>query len=379
MIIKNAAVYTPEGKFEEKDIIISKDIFAENAETGEEVINAQGYYAIPGLTDIHFHGCAGYDFCDGEVEAIHKIASFQAKRGVTGIVPATMTLDEDTLLKVCKSATVFQKAQTQGKYNKSAVLCGIYMEGPFVAGEKKGAQNAAYIKSPDKRLFDTMQNSCNGLIKIVTVAPEREGALDFIRAKSKEVIISIAHTKADYDTALTAFENGASHVTHLYNAMEPFSHRHPGVIGAAADAGADIELICDGVHVHPAVVRTTIKMIGEDHVIFVSDSMRGAGLPEGIYSLGRQEVKVCGNKATLPDGTIAGSVKSLMDCMKTAVREMDIPLETAVKCAAVNPAKRIGIYEWCGSIEPGKMANLVLLDKENLEVQKVFLKGQELF
>ncbi len=379
MIIKNASVYTPEGKFEKKDIVINGEYFAEKAKADEEVLNAGECYAIPGLTDIHFHGCGGYDFCDGEVEAIHKIASFQAKCGVTGMIPATMTLDEESLLKICRAASSFHKAQDMGKYQQDATFWGIYLEGPFISKEKKGAQNGQYIRKPDKKLYDAICQESGRLIKLVTIAPEEEGAMEFIRDIKKEVIVSIGHTKADYNTALAAFENGAGHVTHLYNAMEPFSHRQPGVTGAAADSGASVELICDGIHVHPAMVRSTIKMMGEDRVIFVSDSMRAAGLPEGTYSLGKQEVTVIGNRAILADGTIAGSVKSLMDCMKIAVKEMRIPLETAVRCAAVNPAKKAGVYQWCGSIELGKTANLVLLDKENLTVRKVFIKGQELF
>ncbi len=167
-------------------------------------------------------------------------------------------------------------------------------------------------------------------------------------------------------------------MTHLYNAMPPYSHRAPGVVGAAADSGAEAELICDGVHIHPAAVRTTFKMLGEDKIIFISDSMMATGLEDGDYSLGGQAVKVTGTLATLKDGTIAGSATNLMDCMRRAVLDMKIPLEKAVKCAAVNPAKSVGIYDQYGSITAGKIANLVLLRKSDLSLYKVVLKGQVL-
>ena len=193
------------------------------------------------------------------------------------------------------------------------------------------------------------------------------------------MIISLAHTDADYDTSVRAFEKGANHVTHLYNAMNPYTHRAPGPIGAAADTGGvDVELICDGVHIHPAAVRTTFKIFGDERIIFISDSMRAAGLEDGSYTLGGQEVEVVGNLATLKDGTIAGSVTNLMDCLRTAVLKMGIPLEKAVKCAAVNPAKCIGIYDRCGSITAGKYADLVLLKKENFEIVNVIMEGKVL-
>lgn len=377
MIIKNAMVYTQEGNFKVQDICMSGEFFA-NVCDEDDVLNAEGCYAIPGLTDIHFHGCVGYDFCDGNVEAIDKIASFQAREGITTIVPATMTVEEDALFRVCRAAADYFEKQELGQYEKNALLCGINMEGPFISREKAGAQNPVFIRKPDAVLFDDLQEASGGLIKLLAIAPEAEGAISFIREKSGKLILSVAHTAAGYDTAMEAFAAGAGHVTHLYNAMSPLSHREPGIVGAAVDTKAEVELICDGVHVHPSMVRTTIQMMGEDKVIFISDSMRATGLADGNYTLGGQAVTVTGNRAALEDGTLAGSVTSLMECLKIAVSEMKIPLETAVKCAAVNPAKCVGIYDRYGSITPGKYANLVLLDKEDLSVRKVFLKGREI-
>lgn len=377
MIIKNASVYTEEGRFEVKDVYVKGTEFAAQASDGdEEVIDGTGCYAIPGLTDLHFHGCMGKDFCDGTMEAVDTMAEYEASIGVTTIAPATMTMDEDTLYRVCETAARYREAQAKGEKQGKAILAGINMEGPFIAKDKMGAQNPAYIRSADSELFENMQKKCGGIIKLVAIAPETEGAMDFIKAKKDETVLSIAHTMSDYDTAMEAFHAGASHVTHLYNAMLPYSHRAPGVVGAAADAGAEVELICDGVHIHPAAVRATFKLFGDDKVILISDSMMATGLEDGDYSLGGQAVKVVGNLATLADGTIAGSATNLMDCMRTAVKKMGIPLESAVKCAAVNSAKSIGIYDKFGSITPGKTANLVLLNKEDLSLNKVVLQGE---
>lgn len=376
MIIKNAVVYTENGVFEEKDIVIENDRFA-GTTTDEMVVDGSGCYAIPGLTDIHFHGCVGYDFCDGTKEAIARMAEYEASVGVTTIVPATMTLAEETLLGICEAAAKYHKEQDQ--YTGKAILCGINMEGPFIASSKKGAQNPAYIQKPDTKLFDRCNKASDGIIKLVAIAPEVEGAMEFIHEKKGETVLSIAHTATDYDTAVKALEIGASHVTHLYNAMNPLSHRAPGPIGAAADDdNCEVELITDGVHSHPAVVRTTFRIFGDDRIILISDSMMATGLEDGQYQLGGQEVTVKGNRAQLADGTIAGSATNLLDCLRTAVLEMNIPLESAVKCAAVNSAKSVGIYDEYGSITDGKVANVVLLKKEDLTVQKVILRGKPL-
>lgn len=379
MKIVHGHVYTEEAGFVQKNVNIQGNLIAgEEADNtpDEDVIDAEGCYVIPGLTDIHFHGCAGYDFCDDSVEAMKAIAAYQASVGVTTMIPATMTLPEEELVKICRTAADYARIRQMQQH--LAMFCGINLEGPFVSREKLGAQNPAYLQLPDQELFEKLQQESNGLIRMVDIAPELQGAMEFIQKNAGEVVISLAHTAADYETAKAAFEAGATHVTHLFNAMNPFVHREPGVIGAAADAGAYAELICDGVHIHPAAVRGILKMLGEDRIIFISDSMMATGLADGDYHLGGQPVKVVGRKAFLKDGTIAGSVTNLMECMRRAVLEMQIPLETAVKCAAVNPAKHMGLYEKCGSITPGKVANLVILDKESLEIRQVILNGNAL-
>lgn len=368
--IVNGLVFREEGSFEPAtvylcdDRIVSEDTYLAS-EAPEALTDAEGCYVIPGLTDIHFHGCMGSDCCDGTEEAFRVIAQYELRQGVTSITPATMTMSEDVLAGICRSAKDFSCAD-------GADFCGLYMEGPFISPAKKGAQNEKYICPADTEMLKRLQQASGGLIRTVTVAPEAEGAMDFIRENSASINISLAHTTADYETAKEALSCGASQLTHTYNAMMPFSHRAPGPIGAAADSSHCMaELICDGIHIHPAVVRTTFKIFGDDRIILISDSMRAAGLEDGEYDLGGQTVTVRGNLAVLADGTIAGSVTNLMNCVRTAVHDMGIPLASAVKCAAVNPAKAVGIYHDYGSLTPGKYANIVLLD-QNLDLKAVF-------
>lgn len=371
MIIKNVLVFTEEKKFEEGTINIENGLFTDTS-TDVEVIDGDGCYAIPGLVDVHFHGCVGADFCDGTPEAIATIAEYEASQGITTIVPATMTLSEEELMKIMSNAGAY-------KSEKGSVLAGINMEGPFISAAKKGAQAATHIRKPDVEMFRRLQEASNGLIKLCDIAPEEEGAMEFIKAVKDEVNVSFAHTTANYDTAKKGYDLGACHATHLYNAMPPFAHRDPGVIGAARDSKhVHVELICDGIHIHPSVVRATFEMFGDDRIVMISDSMRATGLTDGEYTLGGQAVKVVGKLATLvSDGAIAGSCTNLMDCIRTAVKEMGISLESAVACATMNAAKSVGLYDTYGSITIGKAGNVVLLNKD-LSLKAVIINGKRI-
>lgn len=378
MIIRNALVYGEDKTFSRLDIRIEEDVFTEICPSlapseNESVLDADGLYAIPGLIDIHFHGCMGHDFCDGTVEAIDAITRYEASCGVTSVCPATMTVSPESLVQVMDAARTYNESPARPG---QASLVGINMEGPFISEAKKGAQAAEHIRLCDEALFCSLQERSGGLIKLVDIAPENEGAMEFIDALHDKVTISLAHTTADYQTAKEAYDRGARHATHLYNAMPPFTHRAPGVVGAAFDSPhCRAELICDGVHIHPSVVRATFQLFGDDRMILISDSMRAAGMEDGQYTLGGQDVAVKGKYATLvSDGALAGSVTNLMDCMRTAVKEMQIPLESAIACATMNPAKAIGIYDRYGSISTGKIANLVLLDQD-LNLSQVIIHG----
>ena len=390
MRIKNVKVYKEDKTFADGEILIRDGVFVEvctgpeckeeetckvNERTAaeEEIIDGAGCYAIPGLIDLHFHGCMGDDFCDGTKEAIARIAKYEASVGVTAIAPATMTLPVEELEQILRTAAQYKKETHTG-----ADLLGINMEGPFISPVKKGAQDEKNIIPCNVEVCQRFLDASEGLVKFVGIAPEEsEQSTEFIREMKDKVNISLAHTNADYETAKAAFDAGANHAVHLYNAMPAFTHREPGVVGAVADsAHVMAEIICDGVHIHPSVVRATFRMMGEDRMILISDSMRATGMPDGQYTLGGLDVNVVGNRATLvSDGALAGSATNLMDCMRTAVKKMDIPLETAVACASINPAKCLGVYDKYGSISRGKKANVVLMD-ENLELKMVIKDGR---
>lgn len=372
MIIRNASVFTPEGQFQRKDVFIEGERIADQT-TDSTVVDGTGCYLIPGLIDIHFHGCAGYDFCDATEKSLQQIGEYELKHGITSICPASMTLPEKDLIHVCENAVSYHDSWKPGK---TARLCGINLEGPFISMEKKGAQNPDFIKIPDAEMFERLLDAAHGLVKLTTIAPETEGAFDFIRQFSKDVRISLGHTACDYETARKAFLAGASHLTHLYNAMPAFTHRSPGPIGAGMDAKhVTPEIICDGIHIAPAAVRAAFALFGDDRMIFISDSMMATGMPDGDYSLGGLAVNVNGSLATLKDGTIAGSATNLMDCMKNAVLTMEIPLESAVKCATINPARAIGEDKDYGSIDIGKYADMLLIDTQTLSLKRIFSHG----
>ena len=371
MIVRNAKVFTDGCRFVEKDLVIrdGRIVFGAAPRADEEIVDAGGAYALPGLVDIHFHGAVGHDFCDADEAGLQAIADFEASKGVLAICPATMTFNEEILNGIMDVAAAHRNG-------RGADLVGINMEGPYISPSKVGAQNPKYVMGADAGMFRRLQERSGGLIKLVDVAPEEPGNLDFIRACHDEVRISIAHTCADYDTAKAAFAAGASHMTHLYNAMPGITHRAPGPIIAALEEGAEVELITDGIHIHPAMVRFTFNTFGDDHVILIADSMMACGLPDGQYSLGGQAVTVKGALATLTEhpGTIAGSATCLYDCMRHAVLDMGVPLASAVRAATLNPARSIGIDADYGSLEPGRWGNVVLAD-EQLNIQKVIQKG----
>ena len=419
MIIKNVKVYTETQKFVPGEIVVRGDRIAEVHVDGEKnlsenesseyeevedvVVDGEGAYAIPGLIDLHFHGCVGADVCDGTPEALKTIAQYEASVGVTAIAPATMTLPVEELEQILRNAAAYKRSQDERRRADAAGypdaqqaeqsaeevpdgnrglpeadLLGLNMEGPFISPVKKGAQDEHNIVPCNVEIAKRFLQASEGLVKFIGIAPEESSeAVSFIKEMKDSVDISLAHTNADYDTAMAAFAAGANHAVHLYNAMPPFTHRAPGVVGAVADSKHVMaEIICDNVHIHPAVVRATFAMMGADRMILISDSMRATGMPDGTYTLGGLDVNVNGNRATLVDGgALAGSVTNLMDCMRTVVKVMDIPLETAVACATANPAKSLGVYDTYGSISAGKKADIVLLD-EDLALKLVIKDGQ---
>lgn len=374
MKIANVMVYTPQHRFQpgaieaEDGKITAVRLGVQEAEG--EYMDGEGCYAIPGLVDIHFHGCMGADLCDAKPDSIPTLAEYEASQGVTTICPATMTMSVPELHQIMQNIGAYERTN-----DKAAHLAGINMEGPFISKKNKGAQKESNVIPCSVDLFRELNRESGNRIRLVDIAPEEPGAMEFIEAVKDEVVVSLAHNVADYDTAMEAFAKGADHVTHLYNAMNPFHHRRPGVQGAAFDSGAYVEMICDGVHIHPAMVRAMFKLFGSEKICLISDSMRAAGLEDGDYTLGGQAVTVKGSLATLADGTIAGSVTNLMKCMRRVVQKMGVPLEQAVQSATETPARSIGIFAECGSLAKGKRADIVLLDKD-LRIKNVIIAGK---
>lgn len=355
-----------QGRFEKRDVYIGADrTFASGpAPADDEVIDASGCYVIPGLVDVHVHGCMGHDFSDANEEGLREMAAYQFAQGVTSFCPTSMTFPEERL------AAIYKTAGCVPDDGAHAYVAGIHMEGPFVSLAKKGAQNPKYITAPDMAMLDRLLEVAAAPVRVVTVAPEIDGALDLIERFHDRVHLSLGHSAASYDVAREAFERGADRVTHLYNAMLPFRHREPGIVGAAAEReDAFVELICDGLHVHPSAIRATFALFGAHRVVLVSDSMRATGLPDGTSEMGGQVVYVRGRSATLEDGNLAASVSSLMTCMRCAV-EFGIPLEDAVLAAATNPARSIGLGGKLGVIREGARGNAVILNRD-LEVVRV--------
>lgn len=373
MQVKNGFVFDLEKGFVERDVCTSGAVIA--AESADnQVIDASGCYVIPGLVDVHFHGARGEDFSDATPEGLQIMADYELSVGVPYICPAGMTLPEEQLVALCANAKHHADTATEG-----AELVGVNLEGPFLSEEKKGAQNGAYLRDPDLGLLKKLQETAGGLVKLVTVAPERPGSMEMIRgSKDLGITVSLGHTAADYDTAMEAFQAGAGQCTHLYNGMNSLHHRKPAVLGAAFDnKHVKCELICDGIHIHQAVVRMTWALYGKERMVLISDTLRAAGMPDGEYTLGGQDVIVRGNRATLAEApdTLAGSATNLMDCMRTAIR-FGIPAADAVRAATYNPAEAIGVENRLGTLDEGKDATIILLDKETLEMKAMIFKGK---
>ena len=338
-----------------------------------DAIDLQGSLVIPGLVDIHTHGNSGADFSDGDYEGLKRMAAYYAQAGVTSFAPTSMTLPYAELEKAFDNARLLAEEAPRGH----AVPRGIHMEGPFLSYEKRGAQNAAYLKKPDIDNFKALQERCGGLIRIVDIAPELPGAIDFIREAQADCTVSVAHTDADYDCAKAAFTAGATHLTHLFNVMSPLHHRAPGIIPAAAENRCvRAELICDGLHIHPAMVRLAFQIFGSERIVLISDSGRCCGMEDGSeFELGGQTAKLEGCAARLPDGTIACSAVDLYQCMCNAIR-FGIAKEDAIRTATYNPAYAIGADKLVGSIEAGKIADFLICSPDFLQ-KRVFLAGIE--
>jgi N-acetylglucosamine-6-phosphate deacetylase len=354
MLIKNARVFTQEHTFQKLDVLFEQNIVEVGRLPGTEDIDAEGCYLVPGLIDLHTHGSMGHDFSDGSANGMRQSAAYYAANGITTFCATTMTLPESALTDAGRCIRGYRRAE------RGARCAGIYLEGPFLSYAKRGAQAAANLRPPDVALFDRLNEASGGGIKLVGVAPELPGAMDFIREVSGTCAVSLAHTAADYDTAMKAYACGATQATHAFNGMNALHHREPAVVGAAFDSGAYAELICDGMHIHPSVIRMMFRLFGWK-LILISDSMRCAGMPDGNYELGGQAVTVKDGKAALPDGTIAGSSIHLLKAVQNVI-SYGVSPEAAIAAATAAPAKAIGMDGVVGSLSAGKWADMLLLN-----------------
>ena len=376
MFYKNARIFCSDfqfhtGAFEVKDGLFGQ-VLPQNVPDG--AIDLQGTTVIPGLVEIHSHGNSGADFSDGDYEGLKRMAAFYVQHGVTSFAPASMTLPYEVLEKAFATALQLRNEKPKGL----SVLRGIQMEGPYFSYKKRGAQNPDYLKKPDFEGFQKLWAGCEGLVKIVDVAPELEGAKEFTEQASKLCTVSVAHTDSDYDHAKAVFDAGATHLTHLYNAMPAISHRAPGVIPAAVEnPKVRAELICDGYHVHPASVRLAFSMFGGERMCLISDSGRCAGMPEGTqFQLGGQDCWLRDGVAKLADGTIACSATNMWKCLQNVI-SWGVKEEDAVRAATYNPACAIGADKEVGTIETGKAADFLVCAPDYSSMQ-VYLGGEKL-
>jgi len=368
MKIKNALIWTKELGFVRGGLSFDGVVRSLDSDGSQDALDAQGMYLIPGFVDVHIHGALSHDFSDADVSGADAIARRLVRHGVTSHLATTMTMPEETLLQVARQTDF-------GADDPARSGClGIHLEGPFLSYRKRGAQYPDYLHKADMDMFHRINDACHGMVKLIAVAPETDGAMDFIERASRETTVSLAHTTADYATAMEAFRRGANHATHLFNGMEPMLHRAPGVVGAAMDANAYVELICDGLHVHPAVIRAAFRMF-PGRVVLISDAVQSAGMPDGDYTLGGQAITMKNGRTTLADGTLAGSNITLLEALQNCV-SFGIPLSEAVEAATLRPAVSVGIDAEVGSLEPGKRADLLLLDQD-LKLRAVYHYGVE--
>ncbi|MFV0636889.1 N-acetylglucosamine-6-phosphate deacetylase [Mitsuokella sp. WILCCON 0060] len=350
--------------------ILEKEEFTSGSYAVDKTIDAAGCYVSPGFLNVHIHGCVGADTMDDDPEAIHKMQLFQAETGVTSFLPTTMTYDFKTLDRA------FSHVREAMKRQDGARVLGCHMEGPFISPAKKGAQAEKNIVPADFTKIAPYQD----IVKIITIAPEElhDNGHFIAQCHKHQIVVSLGHTAADYDTARKAIETyGAKHITHLFNAMTGLHQRRPGVVGAALDTDANCELIVDNVHIHPAVQRLVYKL-KKNHLILITDSLRACGLGDGPSELGGQKVFVKGTLATLADGTIAGSVLCMNDGLRIFHENTNAPIEEVITTVTKTPAMELHLYDDLGSLSVGKKADITIFD-DAFHIQRTIVEGRDAY
>ncbi len=367
-LIPNGFIRINAGKIEEIDGMNS---FLHNPDYKEIEIEP-GMLALPGMIDVHIHGVNGSDMMDGTNQALKNMATSLPKEGTTSFLATTITQDVAAIERAIKNTAYYMNSQAEG-----AEILGIHLEGPFISKKRAGAQPREHIKKPDVTLFQKWQRLADGAIKVVTLAPEEENGLELVRYLNKSnVIASIGHSDAYHSDMELAIKAGATNITHLYNGMRGLHHREPGVVGTAlANNELFVELIVDGIHIHPTIVKATFRAKTAAKIILITDSIRAKGLADGIYDLGGQEVTVKNGKAVLEDGTLAGSILKMDVGVRNMIEYTGCSIKEIIQMTAENPAKSLGVYHRKGSLKVGKDADIQILDENNY-VRMTFCRGK---
>ena len=381
-VIENGMVITP-SKTIEKGVVVFEEgkITAVGQKNrvkvprSAKVIDASGRIVAPGFIDIHVHGGKGRDVMDASYEAIKDIAKFLVSHGTTSFVPTTISAPHSELLKAVKAVKTAMKNGTDG-----AEVLGAYLEGPSINPEKRGAHDANYLGPPSIDEFEEIWEASNHTVKIVTLAPELEGSKMLIqKLRDLGIVVSIGHSNATYVQAVDAMKRGVRHATHMFNKLSGLDPREPGVVGAVLVRDElTAELICDGIHVHPAAMNLLIRVKGPERVVLVTDAIRAAGMPDGEYALGEQQIIVKDGVSRLKSGDLAGSTLTMDRAVRNIGRLVGTPMQTAVKMATINPAAVVSFDENKGSLEPGKDADIVIIDDE-INVHLTIVKGNVLY
>jgi len=365
LLLTDCFLYTPE-EYGPGEVLVVNGRIAEVArrvETrqGAEVVGLEGAILAPGLIDLHVHGGNGVDTMDGEAGAIAGLSAFVAAHGVTGFLPTTVTAPLPEIERALKAV----RRAVDGELPGAQVL-GVHLEGPFFNRRRAGAQPLNWCVDPARDALQRLLATGEGLIRMMSLAPELPGALAAIETLTQHgIVASVGHTDATYAQAQAAFAAGARHVTHLFNAMSPLHHREPGVVGAALTTdGVMVQLIADGLHLHPATLAVVVRCKGVDEVLLITDAIAGAGLPDGEYTMGRQRVIVRNGEARTPAGNLAGSTLTLERAVANMVRLVGVPLSSSLQMASLNPARVLGLAQRKGRLAPGYDADLVCLDAD---------------
>ncbi len=364
------SIYTPDGILEDGWLLVDDQLIRacgtdQTLPAADKIIHLEQRALLPGFINIHVHGSVGVDTMDADPASIEKMSLFEAAHGVTCFLPTTMTAPQGTILRVIEAVR-----QAMVNTNGARIL-GVHLEGPYISPEKPGAQATESISAPDTQAYNELFDS--GCVQLITIAPEIKGSLALIRAAHEhDITIAAGHSIATYDQTLAAVAAGLSHVTHLYNGMPGFHHRQPGLLGAALTQDSlSVEVIADLIHVHPAAIEIALKCKPAEKLVLVTDSMRAAGMPDGIYDLGGQAVTVEQGIARLQNGALAGSTLSLDRAINNIMQALSLSLEKTVRLATANAAHVLGLQEHKGTIAAGMDADLVIWNKGIVDLTMV--------